>query len=246
MRESIPILTTGRYRLANDSVICIRELQDGIAVGHIEDSYQVYTYSADTGETSVPSYRTVEYLGPARVAGEHGASEVSPLEATVPWTVGSAVIVRDFGGRVLLGKRNKADRRGYWVLPGGTAQPGESLNDTAVREIKEETHLDITMLRPFGVYAIDEKRIVVFSFAIAICPELLMAGDDLSEVRFVKVDELDGMLLTPVTRRVLTDAGILAEVLRESKETCEMTAALTTPSAAAVKPVANIKRRKLN
>jgi len=61
---SIPIQAKGRYRLANGSVVCISELGDGIAVGHIEDSEQVYTYQAYAGETSVPSYRTVEYLGP--------------------------------------------------------------------------------------------------------------------------------------------------------------------------------------
>ena len=61
-QPTVPILAKGRYRLANGSVICISELQDGIAVGHVEGSVQVYTYTT-IGETTVPSYRTVEYLG---------------------------------------------------------------------------------------------------------------------------------------------------------------------------------------
>lgn len=137
-------------------------------------------------------------------------ANTSEIEATVPWSVGSAVILRDSAGWVLLGKRNKSDRFGYWVLPGGTVEPGESLAQTAIREAKEETGLDIFVRRPFGVYAIDEKRIVVFSFAaIESSVWELRAGGDLSEVRFVPPDQLADMPLTPVTRRVLTDAGIM-------------------------------------
>ena len=74
---SIPIPEKGRYRLANGSVVCISEIRYGFAGGHIEDTKAIFTYSVATGETSVKSYRAVEYLGPLRAAGEHGASAMT-------------------------------------------------------------------------------------------------------------------------------------------------------------------------
>lgn len=48
---------------------------------------------------------------------------------------GSAVILHTQDGEILLQKREDGD----WGLPGGLMEPGESYEDTAVREVKEET-----------------------------------------------------------------------------------------------------------
>src|ERR1700758_3503156 len=49
-------------------------------------------------------------------------------------------------GRVLIIRRSKQIRvlPGYWDLPGGTVEDGEDPADAAIREIKEETDLDVT------------------------------------------------------------------------------------------------------
>ena len=52
-----------------------------------------------------------------------------------------AVVVRD--GKALIIKRAHEPRKGEWSLPGGLLELGESLQDAARREIKEETGLDI-------------------------------------------------------------------------------------------------------
>ncbi len=52
------------------------------------------------------------------------------------------VVVLDAQNRLLLARQNN---RPFWVLPGGTLEPGETMGACAVREIREETGLDIAL-----------------------------------------------------------------------------------------------------
>ncbi len=54
--------------------------------------------------------------------------------------------------KILLIKRKTVPFKGYWALPGGRADPGETVEQTIVREVKEETGLDVTVIRKVGEY----------------------------------------------------------------------------------------------
>ena len=54
--------------------------------------------------------------------------------------------------QILLIKRSTPPFVGYWALPGGRVNPGETVEQTIVREVKEETGLDITLVRKVGEY----------------------------------------------------------------------------------------------
>jgi len=54
----------------------------------------------------------------------------------------SAAVLRDGGCEVLMVKHRRPDGTEYWQLPGGGALPGESLEDAALRELREETTLE--------------------------------------------------------------------------------------------------------
>ncbi len=64
--------------------------------------------------------------------------------------LGSAVCVFDSHERLLLLRRTD---NGYWGLPGGAMEPGESLEDTARRETREETGLEVARLSLMGVFS---------------------------------------------------------------------------------------------
>ena len=71
-----------------------------------------------------------------------------PGKPTQPVTSAGGVIM-DPGNRVLLLRRRQ---EGTWVLPKGRVEPGESLRQTALREVEEETGLsDLRILREIGL-----------------------------------------------------------------------------------------------
>lgn len=71
------------------------------------------------------------------------------LGYVTPKTGAKAVLTDDGGRRLLVMKR--ADD-GTWCLPSGYTEPGESPPETAVRETREETGLDVRVLDLIGVY----------------------------------------------------------------------------------------------
>ena len=65
-------------------------------------------------------------------------------------TVTATAFVAEPGGRLLLIQRSDSGR---WVLPGGALELGERITDTAVRETREETGVDILITGLIGVYS---------------------------------------------------------------------------------------------
>jgi 8-oxo-dGTP diphosphatase len=67
-----------------------------------------------------------------------------------PKDLGAAVVVLDDAGRILLVKHTYG--RLNWELPGGGAETGESTEETALREVREETGLTVAIERLAGIY----------------------------------------------------------------------------------------------
>jgi len=60
------------------------------------------------------------------------------------------IIIRYKGGIVLIERKNPPPG---WALPGGFVDVGESLEEAAIREAKEETSLDISLVEQFHAYS---------------------------------------------------------------------------------------------
>ncbi len=65
----------------------------------------------------------------------------------------TATAIVDFpDSRILLVKRGTVPFKGYWALPGGKVDAEETVEQAVVREVKEETGLDIEIMRQIGEY----------------------------------------------------------------------------------------------
>ena len=94
-------------------------------------------------------------------------------------------------GKYLLQDRVKKDWKGY-TLPGGHVEPGESIVDAVIREMKEETGLTIINPRLCGVkhFPIDEGRYIVFLFETTQYEGELCSSDE-GRMYWIKTEELD-------------------------------------------------------
>ncbi len=115
--------------------------------------------------------------------------------------------------RVLLIRRGKQPLVGRWSIPGGTVEWGETLEQALVREMAEETGLEVEPQELLTVFDWIEREgdRVVFHYVIAdyLCRCLsgtARAGSDALEVRWVGPEELEQLDLTAKALDVVQEA----------------------------------------
>lgn len=87
-----------------------------------------------------------------------------------PKPVAAAIPLTD-GGDVVLLRRGFAPGQGLWTFPGGFVDLGESVEDAARREGREELEVDLELGALVGVYSRPADRIVLIVFAATVTGE---------------------------------------------------------------------------
>ncbi len=109
-----------------------------------------------------------------------------------PFISTDTVVIKD--DEVLLVRRAIEPFRDQWVLPGGLMDIGEKIEQTAVREVREETGFDVKLLKLIGVYSGPHRDPRGTTAAVCFLAEIIgKAGDhdhEISEVKFFPLDEL--------------------------------------------------------
>ena len=114
--------------------------------------------------------------------------------------------VFSLGGGVLLVKRAIEPSYGKWVFPGGYVDRGEGIEDAAIREVKEETGLDVRLTRLLGVYSTAGNPVVLVTYMGEVTGGTLQTDDEGLEARsFPPVEIPWGALAFPSTTQVLRD-----------------------------------------
>jgi ADP-ribose pyrophosphatase len=117
-----------------------------------------------------------------------------------------AVLVR--GGEILLEKRRNEPGKGKWSIPGGLVELGETVEQSVIREVKEETGLDVEKPEQVDVVdgiTLDENsevkyHFVIIDFFLRLRGGELKASSDAEELRWVRLDEVERYDLTRTFR----------------------------------------------
>lgn len=116
------------------------------------------------------------------------------------------VVIED--GKVLLVQRKFEPRKGGWTLPAGFMEYDEHVEACAVRELKEETNLDVELTGIFGAYsAMDDPRarVVLVLYTGRRTGGELRPGDDAVDARFFPIDELPEPIAFAAQAQALAD-----------------------------------------
>jgi 8-oxo-dGTP diphosphatase len=134
--------------------------------------------------------------------------------------LGVGAVVID-GGRVLLVRRGQEPLKGQWSLPGGALELGETLQGGVVREVLEETGLEV---RAGGIVEILDRitpdetsgriryHYVLIDFICHVTGGTLLGGSDADEACWANRNELSRYELAPVTLKVIEKAFALQQV----------------------------------
>lgn len=133
-------------------------------------------------------------------------------------SAGGIVIRRSAGGpEVLLGKRRRERDSVTWSLPKGTPDTGETREETALREVAEETGLCVRIVAPVGHieywFFQGGRRIhktVHYFLMEATSGDLADHDQEFEEVRWVPLSEAETLMSFPTEREILARALPLA------------------------------------
>ncbi len=100
------------------------------------------------------------------------------------------IIIEIGGGIVLIERKNKPHG---WAIPGGFVDYGESLENAAIREAKEETSLDVTLAEQFHSYSDPDRDPRFHTVSIVFIAKgvgVLIADDDAKNAKIFVKDNL--------------------------------------------------------
>jgi 8-oxo-dGTP diphosphatase len=118
-------------------------------------------------------------------------------------------------GRILVLRRSAVMRYqpGAWDLPGGHLALGESFEDCLLREVKEETALDVAIERLLGLHSMGAEPYLqaLYACRLTVFQKLQLRPDEHVDSRWVTPAELETMEMIPYLARILR-AGMLRYV----------------------------------
>jgi len=145
--------------------------------------------------------------------GYHLNNRIQMKKADIRRTIDA--VIEDNAGNVILIKRKYPPFQGYYALPGGFIEKGESAKKALVREVKEETNLDVKILHKIGLYTEEgrDPRGIIHSTAYkcSIIGDItkMRSGDDSKKVELIPKNQLKVIELAFDHKKILKDANLL-------------------------------------
>lgn len=131
--------------------------------------------------------------------------------------VGVGAVIWNAREEILLVRRRNPPKQNEWSLPGGRVEFGETLRGAIVREIREETGLEIDILGLIDVAELVDDaggnggHYVLVDFCARAHPGEAVAASDASEVRWFSLAEIEALPLWSETRRIIGESAKLRD-----------------------------------
>ncbi len=113
--------------------------------------------------------------------------------------IGVFGIIIDKEDRVLLCHRCDHD---LWNLPGGGVEKGESPWEALIREVKEETGLNVKLIHLTGIYSKPHKDEIILSFTCEIRGGKITLTDEADKIEYFKLEQIPSNTLSKQVERI--------------------------------------------
>ena len=119
------------------------------------------------------------------------------------------ILVKD--RQILLVKRGHEPNKGMWSIPGGLIKLGETAEEAAIREVREETGLEVSIGAVAGIFNViikdsDSKikyHYVIIDYFGEVVGGMLRPGTDVTDARWFWLDEIGDVETSPTVRKAL-------------------------------------------
>ncbi len=131
------------------------------------------------------------------------------------------LIYNAVGKEVLLVKRIKD---GYWVIPGGKIEEGETTEEAAIREVREETGLDVKLIAKIGDYyrpnhkAFSKQGDKTTLYLCRVIGGEIAISDEVSEVRWWNINTLPTDLISRHRQRIIDSINFKGKPVRRIQD----------------------------
>lgn len=134
--------------------------------------------------------------------------------------IGVFGIIKDQENRVLLCLRNDYN---IWNLPGGRLEKGESPWQGVIREVKEETGLNVEIIRLIGVYSKPNKDEIVFSFECKVLGGELTLNEEAKDIKYFSFTEIPENTVLKQVERIKDSFGDKEKTILKIQQTDKST-----------------------
>lgn len=135
------------------------------------------------------------------------------MASDLPKTVVVVLVFIKRGSEILLVRQGYGEK--FWSLPGGVLEEGESIDQAAIREVKEETGLDIRLGRLVGVYSKPADNAIALTFEAQVSGGVLHPSNEIIDAQYFSLDHLPGHIRKHLLQRVKDfEAGFPDTVVR--------------------------------
>ena len=102
----------------------------------------------------------------------------------------AAVVLIEIEGKLVMVRRGVEPEMGRWAFPSGYVDRGEVVEEAAIREVKEETGLDVKLDRLVGIYSLTGNTVILAVYSAHVVGGILKAGHDAEDASLFPLDDL--------------------------------------------------------